>query len=124
MAKNRLGRFALGVTAVVAGVSLYLYFDENARNKVEAVVNREKAKAFVRQNLKGSPALLKAIDELSDAEMSTVMNLIDEASGAVSDVADKASDSVEQAGDTLNQIADRAVDMGKDLVNRVSDFVK
>lgn len=123
MSKNNVGRFLLGTAVVVAGLSLYIYFDENARATVEGIVNREKAKAFIKHNVKGSERLLKAIDKLSDNEINTVMKLIDE----TEKVTDKAEDAFNQfadkAKDVTSNVVERAVDLGNEVINKVSNFV-
>ncbi|MBD3949028.1 hypothetical protein I4Q36_00390 [Tuanshanicoccus lijuaniae] len=117
MSKNRLGRVLLGAAVAVAGVSLYLYIDENARTKVESVINREKAKAFIRQNLKGSQNLIDAIDKLTDTELNSVMKLMNETEKTANKVAD-------QAGSAVNQFVDRAKEFGNDVADKVSDFMQ
>ncbi|MBR7928090.1 hypothetical protein KBI51_07850 [Aerococcaceae bacterium zg-ZUI334] len=117
MSKNCFGRVLLGAAVAVAGVSLYLYIDENARTKVESILNREKAKSFIRQNLKGSQGLIDAIDKLSDTELNTVMKLMDETEKTANKVAG-------QVGSVMNQVVDRAKELGTDVADRVSDWIQ
>ncbi|MBS4462755.1 hypothetical protein JXA27_09405 [Aerococcaceae bacterium zg-B36] len=117
MSKNCFGRVLLGAAVAVAGVSLYLYIDENARTKVESILNREKAKSFIRQNLKGSQGLIDAIDKLSDTELNTVMKLMDETEKTANKVAG-------QVGSVMNQVVDRAKELGTDVAGRVSDWIQ
>lgn len=110
--KEKVGRILLGSAVAVAALSGYLYFNERARTKVEGILNRERAKAFVRQNLKGSQSLLAAIDKLSDTEITSVVKLMDE----TEKVANKATDS-------FSNIVDKAKGFGSDVVDRVSDYI-
>lgn len=111
--KNKVGRVLLGAAVTVAALSAYLYFDERARAKVESILNREKAKAFIRHNLKGSENLMAAIDKLTDTEITSVVKLMNE----TEKVAHKATDS-------FVHYVEKAKDFGHDLVDKVSNFNK
>lgn len=124
MSKNFLGKVLLGTAVAVAGVSLYLYLDESARNKVESYINREKAKNFIKQNLKGSEKLLAAIDSLTDIELSTVMKLIDETGTAtVNELSSRASSIYDRARDLSSDLVDRAKDLSADAYERVQNYL-
>lgn len=75
----------LGVFALFAG-------SEEAREKAEAVVNRQRAKHVVRQTFGGSKPLMKAIDTLGDKEINNVLSVMDKASRFGGDVSDSMSD--------------------------------
>ncbi len=95
--KRHVGLLLLGSTALIAGTALYLYLDENARENVEGMINREKAKSFVRHHLGGSNALVKSIDKLSDVEVNTLVKLSDSVDGLkdnVEDVKENVEDTV------------------------------
>ncbi|MGX7091822.1 hypothetical protein [Hutsoniella sourekii] len=109
--KRTIGLALLGSAIAVAATSLYVYFDDSARERVEGMLNREKAKMFVRHRLNGSDVLVDAVDNLSDAEINTLVQL-----------ADGASDAGSQAQDTLSQLVNRAKDFGQDVADRVSDY--
>lgn len=127
MSKNFLGKVLLGTAVAVAGVSLYLYVDESARGRVESFVNREKAKNFIKQNLKGSEKLVAAIDRLTDTELSTVMKLIDDTTSNAEDVAHKASKEASRAYDRAidfgTEVVDKAVTLGNDVYDRVQNYL-
>ncbi|MGO4937367.1 hypothetical protein ACTQ54_07065 [Fundicoccus sp. Sow4_H7] len=109
--KDNLGKILLGSAVVVAGVSLYLYFDETAREKVEGVVNRERAKMFVRHRLNGSDAMVNAVDHLSDTEINTLMKVMN----STSNVKDKATDA-------FSDIMDKAKEVTSDVTHKVTDL--
>lgn len=109
--KRGLGLFLLGTTVAAAGVALYLYLDENARHKVEGVINREKAKAFIRHRLEGNESLVNAVDNMSDAEVNHLVKL-----------SEKAVDVKDNVSDSIKDMLDKAKHMTKDVSDRVSDY--
>lgn len=114
MNKNNTGRTVglvlLGAAAAVAGTAAYLYFSDEAREKVEGVINREKAKFYVKHKLNGSDALVNAVDNLSDAEINTLVNLADTASDAANTASDGLSSLVESAKDKTNKATEKVSD--------------
>lgn len=108
MAKNMVGRILLGSALAVAGLSLYVYFDENTRSKVESYINREKAKYFIRQNLNGSEKLLSAVDTLSDQELTSLMKLLD-----------NTQDFVSKASDNVTSTVNRVKELGEDVKGKI-----
>lgn len=109
---------ALGAAAVVGGVALYLYYDEEARERVQGVINREKAKAFVRHKLNGSDELVAAVDNLTDAEVNTLIKLSDSAQ----DAKDKAESLAEDASSKLSDFITHAKDKAGEVSDTVSDY--
>lgn len=107
---RKLGLVFLGATLAVAGAALYLYVDDNAREAVEGKINREKAKFYVRHNLNGSDALVKAVDNLSDSEINTIVKLADKAGNAANSAESKLSGLVDKAKDATNEVSDRVSD--------------
>lgn len=110
--KRGLGLFLLGSTVAAAGIALYLYLDENARHRVEGMINREKAKAFVRHRLDGNETLVKAVDNMSDAEVNHLVKL-----------SEKAVDMKDNVSDSIQDMLEKAKTMTKDVTDRVSDYL-
>lgn len=112
--KKSLGRTIafslLGSAIVIGGVALYLYTDENARNHVQGIINREKAKLYVRYKLNGSDALVNAVDKLSDTEINTLVKL-----------ADSAGSAKDSAQSTLSNLMNKAQDVGQEVSERLSE---
>lgn len=108
---TKLALILLGSATVVAGVTALLYYNDDVRHRVEGVVNREKAKYFVKHKLHGSSDLVDAVDNLSDQEINTIVKL---ASGA-GNLKDKTSDA-------FSNIMDKAKDMTSEVTDRVSDY--
>ncbi|MBG9982847.1 hypothetical protein HZY86_06995 [Aerococcaceae bacterium DSM 111020] len=115
MSKQNTGRtfglFLLGATVAVAGTAAYLYFSDEARGRVEGMINREKAKFYVRHKLNGSDALVNAVDNLSDAEITTLVNLADTANNAADSAQDTLSSLVNTAKDKTNQATEKVADL-------------
>lgn len=107
---RKVGLIFLGATLAVAGVALYLYIDDNAREAVEGKINREKAKFYVRHNLNGSDALVKAVDSLSDSEINTIVKLADKAGNAASSAESALSSLVEKAKEATSEVTERVAD--------------
>ncbi|MGO4939360.1 hypothetical protein ACTQ45_04960 [Fundicoccus sp. Sow4_D5] len=111
---NRKGYIAtvlLGSAATVAGLAAYVYMNDSAREKVEGIINREKAKSFVKHTLNGSDALVSAVDNLDDAEINTLMKFANQA-GSLKD----------KTGDAFSEIIDRAKKVTSDATSKVSDY--
>lgn len=111
---NHIGRkiaiVAIGSALVIGGAALYLYHDDNARSRIEGVINRERAKYYVRHNLNGSDALVKAVDKLSDAEVNTLVKLANSASNVKDDAQNALSNLVDSAKDKASQVTDKVAD--------------
>lgn len=110
-AKRSLGLFLLGTTVAAAGISLYLYLDDNARQRVEGAINREKAKLFVRHRFEGNETLVDAVDNMSDQEVTELVKL-----------SEKAGDVKDNVSDSISDMLHKAKDVTKDVTDRVSDY--
>lgn len=107
----QVGSVLLGSAVAVAGLALYVYLNDDAREKVEGVYNRERAKMFVRTKLNGSDALVSAVDDMSDTEINTLMKF-----------ASQADNLKDKAGDAFSEIMKRTKEMTSDATSKVSDF--
>lgn len=108
---SKLAVVLLASAACVAGLAAFLYYNEDARETVEGMVNREKAKYFVRSRLNGNEALVEAVDHMSDEEVNTIMKL----AGGAKKATNKTSDAFEA-------VINRAKDLGSDVSEVVSDY--
>lgn len=107
----KLALVLLGSAAAVAGITALLYYNDDARRRVEGVINRERAKLFVRYKLNGSKELVNAVDNLSDQEVNTIVKL-----------ASSAGDVKEKATDAFSNIMKRAKDVKSDVSDTVHDY--
>lgn len=114
MSKNNgVGKFLLGTAAVaaVAGLAIYAMVDDDTRNHVQGVVNREKAKAYVKHKLNGSDRLVAIVDELSDAEINSLMKFADTSSDATSKVSDGFNEIMKRAKEVANAAGDKVQEL-------------
>lgn len=115
MSKNNqgLGKFLLGTAAVaaVAGLAIYAMADEDTRHHVQGVVNREKAKAYVKHKLNGSDRLVAIVDELSDAEINSLMKFANSSNQVTSKVSDGFNEIMKLAKDAANAAGDKVQDL-------------
>lgn len=90
---NRTRNILIGVgTAFAIGVTAYFLSSDNAQQKTEAMMNRHKAKAFVKDKLKGNKKALSVVDQLSDGEINHLLSTVDRVSdleGKISDYSDQ-----------------------------------
>lgn len=109
---SSLGTILLGTAvAALVGVALYAYFDDDTRERVQGVVNREKVKLYVKHQLNGSDKLVDLVDDLSDSEVNTLVKL-----------ASKSMETGNRVSDSFNQIANRAKDVASDAGHKVQDM--
>lgn len=108
MSKNNssVGRILLGSALAVAGLAAFVYFSDDAREKVEGTVNRERAKYLVRNKMNAPQAFVDAVDNLSDSEVTTLMRSLDKAGDAGENILDTVSDAVDKSRDLLERVAD------------------
>lgn len=108
--KCHIGLLLISSAAVVAGTALYLYFDENARENFEGMINREKAKMFVRHHLNGSKAMIQTVEKLSDKEVNTIVKLADSVDDIKENVGSTFDDWMESARKASHYVVDYVQD--------------
>ncbi|WP_124057792.1 hypothetical protein [Vaginisenegalia massiliensis] len=113
MEQASFNKLLIGSALTIAGVALYVHCDGNARNKVQGLVNRERAKALVQHKLKADDDIVEAVDDLSDNEVSLLMKFIDGSNR----VMDKASE-------FLDDVTDRVEDFRDDASQKAQSFMK
>ncbi|MFK4565889.1 hypothetical protein [Enterococcus sp. UD-01] len=70
-------KISLGLSiAAVAGVTATVMASEKIVKKVYHMTNRHKVKKFVNDKFSGNEKLLTIVDDLSDDELDTVMNVL------------------------------------------------
>lgn len=104
--KTVLKAIAFASAATLAGVALYVYLDDQAREKVEGAFNRERVKIFIKQKLNGSETLINAVDNMSDSEVNALMDLANEADRLKNKAADGFETLTGKAQDVRNRITD------------------
>lgn len=111
--KRLVGAIIAGsAVAVIAGLALYTYLDEDMRERVTGVVNREKVKAYVKHNIKDSSHLVDMVDDLSDTEINTLMKIVDKSSNVGKNVSEG-----------FNTLVDRTKEIALNATQKVNDFI-
>lgn len=93
-------------TAVAVGALAFLFTSEEAQTKTKAVVNRQKAKYYVKDKLNGNEKATQVVKNLSDEEVNTLLGTVDK----VKDLEDKLSD---VTSDFKNFVSDKTKDTKK-----------
>lgn len=79
----------IGVGAAVAvGVLTFLFTSDDAKSKTKSVVNRQKAKYYVKDKLNGNSKASKVVEKMTDKEVNALLGTVDK----VKDLEDKLSD--------------------------------
>lgn len=116
MSQNNSNKlWVLAGAALVAGAA-FLVLNDDAREGAKALVNRERAKLYVRNHLGGSDAIISAIDHLPDREVNAILAMANGASKGANRAYNKGSD-------VFNAIVDRARDLGDDVADAVNDWI-
>lgn len=114
---SKTKKFIVGVGTIAAlGVVTYLLSSDDAQEKLEAMINRQRAKHFVRDTLKGNKKAMSVIDNLSDHEITHLLNTVDK----VGDMEDKLTD----YSDQLKNITTDVKDMFFDKTNMLKDKIQ
>lgn len=106
-------KFSIGLgIAAVAGVSVAVIASEKIVKKVYHVSNRFKAKKFVNDKFDGNEKLLGIVDDLSDDELDSMMNVL----GKVKDGRKKISSYGESLKDNTENLKDRFVSFVEEMM--------
>ncbi|MCR8969903.1 hypothetical protein ACQV2X_02790 [Facklamia sp. P12945] len=111
--KNRLTNIIAGtaIVAAVTGVILYAYLDDDANERVRGMINREKVKAYVKHQLKGSDHLVNIVNDLSDEEVNTLVG-----------IANKTKATQSQMSEGFIQIINRAKELADDAGEKMHNL--
>lgn len=104
---SKLKNVLLGAGTIAAlGVVTYFISSDAAQEKVEAMVNRQKAKHFVKDTLKGNKRAMSVIDKLSDDEIAHLLGTVDK----VGDLEDRLSDYSDQLKNVTSDVKNMFMD--------------
>lgn len=101
----------LGVMAV-AGVAVTVVASEKIIKKVSHLSNRCKAKRFVNEKFAGNEKMLTIVDDLSDDELDSVMNIL----GKVKDSRKKISEYGESLKGSTDNAKGRLMNFFEELI--------
>lgn len=103
-------------TALAVGVAAYFLSSDDAQEKTEAMMNRHKAKAFVKEKLKGNKKALSVVEQLSDEEINRLLSTVNR----VSDLEDKLSDYSDQLKDVSSDFTSMLSDKADEVKDKVT----
>lgn len=91
-------------TAVAVSAAAYFLFSDKTQNKGKAMMNRHKAKTFVKDKLKGNKKAMAVVDQLSDEEISRLLATVERVGGSdgkLTEQKDKLKGATADAKETL-----------------------
>ena len=115
----------LGVTIAVG--SVVLSASDKTMAKIEAAINRQKAKNFVKDKLKGNEKALDVVEKLSDEEIINLLKVVDKVSdlkGQVGTYTGHLKDATNEFKEMFKEKKDKVTDKAEDFVDEVKDKVK
>jgi hypothetical protein len=115
----------LGTTLAIGAVILSSSDKNMAR--VEAYINRQKAKSFVKDKLKGNEKALDVVEKLSDEEVINLLKVVDKVSdlkGQVGSYTDHLKEATNEFKEMLMDKKEQATEKAEDFVDEVKDKVK
>lgn len=114
--KNTTRNILLGVGAAVAIGAAYMVTSDRAMEKAESMINRKRAKYFVKDKLHGNEKAMKVVENLSDDEIINLLNVVDKVSnlrGSVNDYTHQLKDATMEFTELLSDKKDTLVDKVK-----------
>lgn len=114
--KNTTRNILLGVGAAVAIGAAYMVTSDRAMEKAESMINRKRAKYFVKDKLHGNEKAMKVVENLSDDEVINLLNVVDKVSnlrGSVNDYTHQLKDATMEFTELLSDKKDTLVDKVK-----------
>jgi gas vesicle protein len=99
--------------AAVASVSVAVMASEKLIKKMAHATNRHKVKKFVNDKFDGNEKLMTVVDDLSDEELDSVMNIL----GKVKDSRQVLANYGEKVKDNTESMKDRLFSFVEDMMN-------
>lgn len=118
--KNSTKGILFGIGATLAIGAVYLWKSEEALQKIEARINRQRAKHFVNDKLKGNDNALKVVENLSDEEVANLLSVVDK----VTDLKGQVSEYGENLKDATTEFKELFLDKKDDVLDKADDLKK
>lgn len=78
--------------AVLVGVAAFVFSSDNAMEKTQSAVNRQKAKHLFKNKMNGGKKSSKVVDKLSDKEINSLMGTVSKVKDIENSLSDVSSD--------------------------------
>lgn len=125
--KKSTRNLLIGLSATVAIGAVILSSSDKTMDKIEAIINRQKAKSFVKDKLNGNEKALNVVEKLSDEEVVNLLNVVDKVSdlkGQVGTYTDHLKDATNEFKEMFMDKKENVTDKAENLVDDVKDKVK
>lgn len=110
--KNTTRNVWIGIGAAVAVGAAFALTSDRTLEKVENMINRNKAKCFVKDKLHGNKKAMKVVNNLSDDEIRNLLNVVDKVTnlrGNISNYSDQLKEAMTEFKDLLSDKKDDAM---------------
>lgn len=104
--------------------AIILSASNNSMAKVEAYMNRQRAKNFVKDKLKGNEKALDVVEKLSDDEVINLLKVVDKVTdlkGQVGTYSDHLKEATNEFKEMLMDKKDKVMDKGEDIADELKD---
>jgi hypothetical protein len=125
--KKSTRNLLIGLSATVAIGAVILSSSDKTMAKIESIINRQKAKSFVKDKLNGNEKALNVVEKLSDEEVVNLLNVVDKVSdlkGQVGTYTDHLKDATNEFKEMFMDKKENATDKAGNFVDDVKDKVK
>lgn len=104
---------SVGAAAVIGAACLFS--SDKAVEKMEKMINRKRAKHFVKDKLRGNEKAMSVVEKLSDDEVTNLLNVVDK----VTDLRGQVGSYTDQLKDATMEFKDLLSDKTEDVVKKV-----
>ncbi|SEL01616.1 hypothetical protein SAMN04488700_0524 [Carnobacterium iners] len=118
--KRSARNLLVGLGATLAIGAVILSTSDRNMAKVEAYINRQKAKNFVKDTLKGNEKALDVVEKLSDEEVINLLKVVDK----VSDLKGQVGSYTNHLKEATNEFKEMFVDKKEKATEKAEDFVE
>ncbi|WP_414839478.1 hypothetical protein [Carnobacterium sp. TMP28] len=125
--KRSTRNLLVGLGAALAIGAVILSSSDKNMARVEAYINRQKAKSFVKDKLKGNEKALDVVEKLSDEEVINLLKVVDKVSdlkGQVGSYTDHLKEATNEFKEMFMDKKEQATEKAEDFVDEVKDKVK
>ncbi|WP_313469846.1 hypothetical protein [Carnobacterium sp.] len=122
--KKSTRNLLIGLGATMAVGAIILSASNNSMAKVEAYMNRQRAKNFVKDKLKGNEKALDVVEKLSDDEVVNLLKVVDKVTdlkGQVGTYSDHLKEATNEFKEMLMDKKDKVMDKGEDIADDLKD---
>lgn len=117
--KKSTRNLLIGLSATVAIGAVILSSSDKTMDKIEAIINRQKAKSFVKDKLNGNEKALNVVEKLSDEEVVNLLNVVDK----VSDLKGQVGTYTDHLKDATNEFKEMFMDKKENVTDKAENFV-